>query len=184
MEQEFVDLYKFKDLVEEFLKTFKVVDHYEQESTGEACYLIMRICYGLERDFDWPRIKSVKLIKNIIELKKLDWKNEKRLKKMILSWQGFERVKVIRAITPVELNVFEVTSAWEGLEPEEWPQTVSELESIAAAVFEIKSICKKLKDYFGWSKEKRNYFMESVAANFKNKSKWEIFVEIWDYMTG
>ena len=47
MEQEFDDLYEFKDLVEEFLKTFKVVDHYEQESTGEACHLIMRICYGL-----------------------------------------------------------------------------------------------------------------------------------------
>ena len=56
--------------------------------------------------------------------------------------------------------------------------------SIAAAVFKIKSICKKLKDDFGWSKEKRNYFMESVAANFKNKSKWTIFVDIWDYMTG
>ena len=79
MEQEFDDLYELKDLVEEFLKTFKVVDHYEQESTGEACHLIMRICYGLERDFDWPRIKSVKLIKNIIELKKSDWKKEKRL---------------------------------------------------------------------------------------------------------
>ena len=65
MEQEFDDLYEFKDLVEEFLKTFKVVDHYEQESTGEACHLIMRICYGLERDFDWPRIKSVKLIEKI-----------------------------------------------------------------------------------------------------------------------
>ena len=68
----------------------------------------MRICYGLERDFDWPRIKSVKLIKNIIELKKLDWKNEKRLKKMILSWQGFERVKVIRAITPVNLMFLKI----------------------------------------------------------------------------
>ena len=36
MEQEFDDLYEFKDLVEEFLKNFNVIDHYEQESTGEA----------------------------------------------------------------------------------------------------------------------------------------------------
>ena len=80
MEQEFDDLYEFKDLVEEFLKTFKVVDHYEQESTGEACYLIMRICYGLERDFDWPRIKSVKFIKKYYRTKEIRLEKGKTIK--------------------------------------------------------------------------------------------------------